>query len=393
MARSRIGIMGGSFNPIHRRHLQIAQSALEEMNLSRVLFIPNGNPPHKHNELAGAAHRYEMTRLAVIPYEQLAVSDLEMTREGIVYAVDTLKLLHKKYPSADFFYIIGEDTLFDLVHWVQPLEVFKLCTFLVCLRENRSLEGNPGVQALKDKGADIRFLSLAPFDVSASDIRRQIAQGVMNDALLTPEVCEYIRIMGLYGSSFALDNAQNVYNTLKGDLSDDRLLHSLAVAYTAMKLAQTHNLDVPACELAGLLHDCAKCMGLKSMQRIARDAKLQLTETEFNAPGLLHGPVGAVVAKSKYGIVRQDILTAIETHTTGFAGMSPFDMVIFLADKIEPYRDDIPELAEIRALATQNLYKATYLMLLSSKEHVAQTKRPLHPATEQTLQWVREHMQ
>ena len=386
--------MGGSFNPIHRRHLQIAMSALEEMKLSRVLFIPNGNPPHKHKELLDAAHRYEMTRLAVIPYDQFAISDLEMAREGIMYAVDTLKLLRKKYSSAEFYYIIGEDTLFDLEHWVQPLEVFKMCTFLVCLREHQSLsDDHPALKRMYSKGANVRFLSLAPFDISASDIRRQISQGVMNDALLTPEVCEYIRIMGLYGGSRTPEGAADAYPMLKEDLSDDRLVHSLAVAHTAAKLAQIHSLDVPACELAGLLHDCAKCMGIKSMQRIARDAKLSLTETEFRATGLLHGPVGAVVAEKKYGIHRQDILNAIAYHTTGFAGMSPFDMVIFLADKIEPYRDDIPELAEIRALAAQNLYKATCRMLLCSKEYVAQTKRPLHPATEQTLQWVQEHMQ
>ena len=165
------------------------------MQLERVLFIPNGNPPHKHKDLVDAASRYEMTRLAVIPYEKLTISDIEMTRGGVMYTVDTLKLLHRQYPDAELVCIIGEDTLFDLEHWVRPLEVFKLCSFVVCPRRRQNLTDDPYVQKLRNKGAVIRFLSMSPLDISASDIRRQIAQGTLNDALLPPEVCEYIRIM------------------------------------------------------------------------------------------------------------------------------------------------------------------------------------------------------
>jgi len=393
VTRSRIGIMGGSFNPIHRRHLQIAACALDEMKLSRVLFIPNGNPPHKHKELVDAAHRFEMTRLAVMPCEKLTVSDIEMTRSGVAYAADTLKLLHKQMPNADFFYIIGEDTLFDLGHWFQPLEVFKQCSFVVCMRQHQSIDDHPFVQSLRAKGAVIEFLSLSPQDISASDIRSQIAQGTLNDALLPPEVCEYIRIMRLYGCSPSPDGAEAAYGKLKNALSDDRLLHSMAVAYTANRLAQIHRLDVAACELAALLHDCAKCIDLKTLQKIALDKRLNLSDTEFRSAGLLHGPVGAVIAETEYGICRQDILTAIATHTTGYPGMTEFDAVIFLSDKIEPYRDDIPSLAEIRTLADRNLYQATYLMLLNSSEHITQTNRPLHPATGQTIQWIQTQIQ
>ncbi len=390
MARSRIGILGGSFNPVHRRHLQIALSALKELKLHRVLFIPNGNPPHKHTELAQAAHRYEMTRLALIPYDDLLISDVEMIRAGIMYTVDTLKVLHRRHPNADLFYIIGDDTLFDLENWVQPLEVFKQCSFIVCYRQHQNLADHPYVQALKAKGAVFHFLPLPPVDVSASDIRGQIRQGVYDDTLLPAEVIEYIRIMRLYGCADSAEGLAQAYPLLREDLSEDRLLHSLAVAYTAIRLAKIHHLDVPACELAALLHDCAKCMGLKTMQTIAQSENLSLSETEFHTPGLLHGPVGAVIAKARYGVQRQDILTAISAHTTGYVGMTAMDMVIFLADKIEPYRDDMPELAQIRALADQNLAQATYRMLLCSKEHVAQTKRPLHPATEDVLRWLKE---
>ena len=91
----------------------------------------------------------------------------------------------------------------------------------------------------------------------------------------------------------------------------------MAVAYTANRLARLHCLDVAACELAGLLHDCAKCMGLETMQQIALEKHLKLSDTEFHSAGLLHGPVGAVVAQEDYGVHRSDILSAIAVHTTG----------------------------------------------------------------------------
>ncbi len=386
--------MGGSFNPIHRRHLQIAACALDELKLSRVVFIPNGNPPHKQDtdELASAAHRFEMTRLAVMPYERYTVSDLEIARDGMMYTADTLKLLHQQYPDAEFFYIIGEDTLFELEHWSRPPEVFRQCSFAVAMRQNQTISDHPFVRHLRAKDAVFHFLTISPLNISSTDIRSQLSQNFFDDAALTPEVCEYIRIMQLYGTAQSPSGARQAYGMLKEALSDDRLLHTMATAFTANRLAKLYGLDVKACELAALLHDCAKCMDLKAMQWLARNAHLSLLDVEFQSAGLLHGKVGAVVAQQKYGIQDLRILTAVSEHTTGYVGMTKFDMVIFLADKIEPYRDDIPSLAEIRALAETNLYKATYAVLLNSKDYVTQKNRPLHPATGEVMQWVKDQI-
>ncbi len=392
MAKCRIGIMGGSFNPIHRRHLQIAACALDEVQLDRILFIPNGNPPHKNSELADPLHRYEMTRLAVMPYDKFSVSDIEQVNNGIMYTADTLKKLHGRYKDAEFFFIIGEDSLFELEHWMRPLEVFALCSFVVCMRYHHDISDHPYVKGLQSKGAVFHYLSLDPLDISASAIRRQIKDGTISDALLTPEVCEYIRVMHLYGCTEILPNADHDYGMLKESLSDSRLLHSLAVAYTAHRLALIHHLDVETCEMAALLHDCAKCIPLKEQQMIACEAKLKLSATELRSVGLLHGPVGAVIAQTKYGIDDPVILTAIATHTTGYVGMTALDMVIFLADKIEPYRKPFPALESIRSLARQDLYKATYSTIQSSIQYVTNASQPLHPATHDILQWLKEQI-
>ncbi len=388
MARSRIGIMGGSFNPIHRRHLQIAKRALEEMKLDRVLFIPNGNPPHKGPELADAAHRFEMTRLAVIPYKNFIASDIEITREGVIYTVDTLKILHSEYPDAEFICLIGEDTMHDLPHWRQPIEVFSLCSFAVCRRSSESLQNDPAVNDLRAKGAKLSFLSVEPEDISASDVRRRIQNGENTDALITPEIYEYIRMTGLYGCPPLPGANEQTYTRLRDYLSDYRLVHSMSVAKTAARLAAVHGLPVNACELAGLLHDCAKCMDIETLRQIAWAHHLKLLDAELRSNGLLHGPIGGVLAETDFDVHDPAILNAIAYHTTGYPGMTDFEMAVFLADKIEPYRDHIPELMQIRNLAETDLHKATYEMLVHSKAYLLKTHRQLHPDTDKTIQWM-----
>ena len=114
MPKERIGIMGGSFNPIHERHLEMAIGAKREQKLERIIFLPTGNPPHKRQGLEDAEDRFEMTRLAVFGMPGCTASRMEVDREGVIYTVDTLSKLQKQMPDTAFDYIIGEDTLLDL---------------------------------------------------------------------------------------------------------------------------------------------------------------------------------------------------------------------------------------------------------------------------------------
>ena len=387
MAKERIGIMGGSFNPIHERHLAIAACALREARLNKVVFLPTGNPPHKHAELAEAEHRFEMTRLATLREPKFSVSRAEIDREGVIYTVDTLQLLRKQMQEAEFFYIIGEDTLLDLPNWRTPDRVFELCTFLVCSRTLQNVAEHPMVGALRARGAKFVFLSLPPLDVNATEIRAQLARGEI-PPFLPLQVYEYIRIMGLYGVTAAPAGANALYGKLKQALSDKRLLHSLLVAVTARTLAKEHGLNEEECELAGLLHDCAKCMPLQTLQGIARDHRLLLDKETFVNENLLHGPVGAVLAETEYGVCSANILSAIRCHTTGRVGMLPTDMALFLADKIEPSRRTYPALEEVRELSKDNLVKATLTSMRSTQAYVSRQNAPLHPTTQSVIRWL-----
>ena len=379
--------MGGSFNPIHERHLEIAACALEEAKLNRVVFLPTGNPPHKHAGLESAEHRYEMTRLATLREPRFSVSRIEIDRAGVIYTADTLQLLRKQLPDAEFFYIIGEDTLVDLPNWHTPDKVFALCRFLVCSRETQNAAAQPIFKTLEERGARLTFLSLPPLDVSATAVREKLIRGE-TPAELAPQVMEYIRVMGLYGVPASPVGVSGMYARLRDALSDKRLIHSLLVTSTCRELARAHALDEEVCAMAGLLHDCAKCMPLQTLQRLAREHRLLLDKETLQNENLLHGPVGAVIAETVYGVSDPNVLAAIRCHTTGKVGMLPTDMVLFLADKIEPSRRSYPALETVRRLARTDLVGAMLASLRSTQAYVTNQKAPLHPTTQRVITWL-----
>lgn len=388
LAKERIGIMGGSFNPIHMRHVEMAKAARKEYKLDRVLFLPTGNPPHKKTGLEDAEHRYEMTRLAIFGMEGMEASRMELEREGVIYTVDTLALMQKKYAGADLYYIIGEDTMIDLPNWRKPEKVFQLCDFIVCCRATDEPKEHPVYKKLRKMGARLHFLSLPPMDVSSTAIREKLADGQAPEELF-PQVMEYIRIMGLYDVPQSPKGGEQIYEKLRKALTDKRLVHSLLVAHTARKLAEVSHTDVEEAGLAGLLHDCAKCMPLNEMQEVAKEHRLLVDREVLQSENLLHAYAGAALAESVYGVKDYAVLAAIRCHTTGRIGMLPLDMALYLADKIEPSRRSYPVLEELRRLSYEGrLLEAMRYSLGSTVEYVKKNKGKLHGATLRTAQWL-----
>ena len=388
MPKERIGIMGGSFNPIHVRHLEMAACAQREFELDRIIFLPTGNPPHKRVGLEDAEDRYEMTRLAIYGKPGFSASRMEIDREGIIYTVDTLSRLQKQMPDTAFDYIIGEDTLHDLPNWRKADKVFTMCRFLVCCRTSDEVRNQPIVEELMRRGASFAFMTLSPSEVSSTTIRTKLARGE-NVSEIPPQVEEYIRVKGLYGCEKSFPDASQLYSKLRSGLSDKRLVHSLLVAHTARRLARIHGINEERAALAGLLHDCAKCYPLSSMQRIARENRLLLDRETLQSGNLLHGPVGAAVAEKEYGISDPNVLSAIRCHTTGKVGMLPIDMIVFLSDKIEPSRRSYPALEAVKALAQEDLAKALLHSMNSTLEYVRSQNTDPHPMTQQVADWLK----
>ncbi len=192
----KLGIFGGTFNPIHLGHLLIAQDALEAFGLSKVLFIPAATPPHKRGEyLAPDRHRLAMVKLATRDNPRFAVSDIELRRGGVSYTVDTMRTLRKLHPRAELFLLIGSDSLNEFHTWRSAAELARLCRVIAVLRpgekrfrfENRRL---PGLRPLT--------LQAHPFAVSSTEIRERVRKGQSVRYLVPVAVQSYIEKHGLY---------------------------------------------------------------------------------------------------------------------------------------------------------------------------------------------------
>ena len=218
----RLGLLGGSFNPIHRCHLSIAQSARRLLQLDQVLFIPTGDPPHKQpGTLASARHRYHMVQLAIQDEPAFTLTDIEIRRSGKSYSIDTVRALREQYgPKTALFFIIGLDAFLDLPSWKEATQLLALCHFVVISRptttfvtlaslpllpevpKERLLALDAGKLERADvplnNGRTVTFLRLPPCESSASEIRSRVAEGRPLANLLPPLVESYILREGLY---------------------------------------------------------------------------------------------------------------------------------------------------------------------------------------------------
>lgn len=164
---------------------------------------------------------------------------------------------------------------------------------------------------------------------------------------------------------------QKITKKLKKYLDEDRLWHTLGVMHTAAAMAMVYHEDMEKAQLAGLLHDCAKCIPSKKKIKLCNENHIPVSSFEKEHTFLLHGKVGAWIAEEKYGVKDREILEAITWHTTGKPEMSVLEKIIYIADYIEPARDKAPRLKEIRALAFQNLDRCMYEILKDSLEYLA----------------------
>ena len=191
MARERIGIMGGTFDPIHQGHIRMAQCALESMRLDRVLMLPSGNPPHKP-DITPAEDRYRMVCAACAGLDGLEPCREEVDRTGVIYTVDTLSILHEKYPKAELYYLIGADTLMELQKWRRYETVLTLTTFLVCPRSWHYTKEQLDAEQKRLEGMGGHFIPLEMdvVDVSSTEVRAAIRSGA-EAPLLPVQVREY----------------------------------------------------------------------------------------------------------------------------------------------------------------------------------------------------------
>ncbi len=194
--------MGGTFDPIHKGHLALAKAAMKEFVLNEIIFIPSGHPPHKKKgEVTGKEHRYKMVKKAIHGKNGFKISRIELDRKGLSFAVDTFNALKNKYgKKAKLFYIMGLDSINEILEWRKPLELFKLCEFIVGTRPGtqvrtfKRLVKFPPLQKEVDK---IHLMELRE-NISSSDIRQKLKEGGAVGSVIPKVIENYIKENNLY---------------------------------------------------------------------------------------------------------------------------------------------------------------------------------------------------
>ena len=195
----KIGILGGTFDPVHIGHTEIAKAAKEQYNLDRVLLMTGGNPPHKRDVKKTDAHiRHDMVKLALTDEDGIEAFDFEVNKREYTYTAKTLTELKKLHPDWEIYFIIGEDSLCDLPTWYEPQTVCQNAVLLVYPRTDNSDLDKLIEERKNEFSADIRPVNSELINVSSTNIRRRVKMGTSVKGLVTDRVCEYIMEKGLY---------------------------------------------------------------------------------------------------------------------------------------------------------------------------------------------------
>ncbi len=377
----RIGIYGGTFDPIHVGHLNLCAAMKERLELDEILIIPTGTSPHKAMSATKAQHRLKMCELAVKDYGLHArVSDMEIRREGKSYTFLTVTELLEKESDCELYLIMGADMFMSLESWYRFDDLKNLVVFAAVQRDDVStadLESEAG--RLRDIGCRCVVVSLPEVEVSSTAIRNAVSAGESIEGLVTESVQSFIEDKGLYKSCLCPEKREHYKKILRMRLSDKRYRHCLAVAEEAVRLARKYGADPVAAEEAGLLHDITKETDEETHKFIIAQRET-MTELEEKTHKLWHAMSGAAYVEKQLKITDEDVINAIRYHTTGRAGMSLLEKVIFIADFTSADRD-YRDVDIMRKKADESLEEALRYSLGYTIRDIEKHGGTVHPDT------------
>lgn len=375
----KIGILGGSFHPIHNGHLDMARSARDALGLDEVILMVDRIPPHK--ELAQGAtseQRFRMVQLSSEGERGFVASDWELNQEGTSYTALTLTHLKEAHPEDELFFIMGSDMLRSLTTWYHP-EVVCEKAHLVCICRAGQDGGEAEAAARLKDMYNARVTLLPPVrELSSTEVRNRLMSRRPISDLVPSAVEWYIYEQALYVD----EPLTSLTAAMREVLKPRRFRHVIGVEITAVQLAENLGADGPKARFAALLHDCAKYLPVEEQYALAqRDGSDLPREAEM----ILHAPAGAVLARERYGVADEDVLEAIRYHTTGMEDMTLLDEIIWAADIIEPGRDHPAAEKQRRLLLSahdQMSFEQGLLLVFSDNIcYIQNSGRDLYPAT------------
>jgi nicotinate-nucleotide adenylyltransferase len=357
----RIGIYGGSFNPVHNGHIHLAVTAADELGLDRLYFVPSRISPHRSSdEYASGEDRAAMLGLACGRDKRLRVCDYELHEERVSYSVYTVRHFREEFPDAELFLLVGSDMLLSFDSWYCFEEILANVTLCAVSREGGDI-GELEAKAEKlRKFGNIYISKAEPLTVSSTEIRKKIAKNENFACYLDENVVQYIRSKGLYslrGEPVLYYDVDEKKKYIKEHLSAKRYGHSLNVAAECRKLAEKYGEDPDKAYFAGLLHDVCKELPEDEQRELVISSGFIYSREELDTKSLHHAIAGAGFVKKHFGVEDIDILNAIRFHTVGRAGMSRLEEIVYLGDLISAERD-YKDVDKMRKLAYTSLNAA-----------------------------------
>lgn len=318
----KIGVFGGTFNPPHLTHVNIALQAIKQLDLDKLLVVPCGDPPHKKCD-SDKFVRLDLCRLAFSGVAEIEVWDYEILKPAKSYTVETLREVARLFPNAELYLVVGADSLINFSTWHRPEEIAAMATLAVAARENELQD--EWVNSVKRKyNANVVALNVKPNAVSSTEVRLRYQFGLRNGEYVPEKVDEYITKNNLYAEY------RDMASKLKGYLKPQRLEHTFYVVKRGLELAREEERDKVF--VACLLHDCAKYVEEKDY------AKYGFARPDNMPIPVVHSFLGANVAEKDFGVTDSEILDAITYHTTGRPNMSRLEKIVYVADKTEQTR-------------------------------------------------------
>ena len=379
----RLLIYGGTFNPPHLGHADALSCAAEALGADRSLVVPAGIPPHK--ALAeGSPSAEERLRLCELAFQEANVTPMELQREGKSYTVDTLREISRENPGAELYFLVGTDMLLYMEQWHEFREIFSLCTLAALPRADGDLAEIERYAAYlrSTYRARIEIIPKTPLPMDSTALRAALPQRGGADRLCDAVYSEIIRCR-LYGAKPDLAWLRHKTDAF---LKPTRIAHVRGCEETAARLARRWGDDPENAAEAGILHDITKKLSTDEQLRLVEKYGIVLDDADIAAPQTLHALTGAWFSREHFG-VPDNIFSAIEWHTTGRAGMTTLEKIVYLADFIEPTRD-FPGVERVRISAFEDLDRAMIEALQMSMDVVVRRGAVPHPRSAEALRWL-----
>ncbi len=320
----KIGIFGGSFDPVHNEHINMALSAIKELALDVLYVIPTYKAPHKSGAVATAEDRYNMLCLAFKNQEKVVVSRYELDLKSTSYTYLTIQYFKQKYKDSEIFFIMGSDMLSSFTTWKNPQIISQNAHLVLTSRQGEDNLDETSINEVKSLyGAKITRLNYVGSNLSSTIIRVYLSLGLDASAYAPQSVLDYAVKNQIYSKN-------KLYNYVNNALPTKRKIHTAGVIITAINLAKKLKVDKEKAEISALLHDIAKYKNKGDYPNIK--------ELETCEEPIAHQYIGAYIAKEELGILDEEILDAIKYHSTGKPNMSALSKVLYVADLIEPSR-------------------------------------------------------